>query len=253
MRTGLEKPTLGADEAVARIPDGATVAIGGSGSGHCIPDVVLAALGRRFVETGHPNSLTLVHAFGVGDQKVRGLQHLAHAGMFRRVVGGHWSMAPAMGKLAAANDFEAYNIPAGVIVQLFHAAAAGSPGWITHVGLGTFMDPRLEGGKLNARAQQDIVELMEHNGEEFLFYPAIAINVALIQGSVADTHGNIGMRREQLRDGAGGAGGGRDYRRGCQGAGGAGRHPSSGCARAGLLCGLCRRRPARRADISDAL
>jgi propionate CoA-transferase len=196
MSTGLEKPALRAEEAVVRIPDGATVAIGGSGSGHCIPDVVLAALGRRFAETRHPNHLTLVHAFGVGDRKTRGLQHLAHAGMFRRVVGGHWSMAPAMGKLAAANDFEAYNVPAGVVVQLFHAAAAGSPGWITHVGLGTFMDPRLEGGKLNARAQQDIVELMERNGQEFLFYPAIPIDVALIQGSVADTHGNIGMRRE---------------------------------------------------------
>ena len=196
MSTGLEKETLTAEDAVARIADGATVAIGGSGSGHCIPDAALAALGRRFEQTGHPKDLTLVHAFGVGDQKSRGLQHLAHAGMFRRVVGGHWSMAPAMGKLAAANDFEAYNVPAGVVVQLFHTAAAGSPGWITHVGLGTFMDPRMEGGKLNARAQEDIVELMERGGQEFLFYPTIPIDVALIQGSVADAHGNVGMNRE---------------------------------------------------------
>jgi acyl CoA:acetate/3-ketoacid CoA transferase len=196
MSTGLEKPTLSAEDAAARIPEGATVAIGGSGSGHCIPDAVLAALGERFRQTQHPNRLTLVHAFGVGDQKSRGLQHLAQAGMFRRVVGGHWSMAPAMGKLAAANDFEAYNVPAGVVVQLFHAAAAGSPGWITHVGLGTFMDPRLEGGKLNARAQEDIVELMERAGQDFLFYPTIPIDVALMQGSTADPHGNIGMTRE---------------------------------------------------------
>ena len=196
MPTGLEKTVLTAADAVALIDDGRSVAIGGSGSGHCIPDILLEALGRRFSETRQPKDLTLVHAFGVGDQKSRGLQHLAHPGMFRRVVGGHWSMAPAMGKLAAANDFEAYNIPAGVVVQLFHTAAAGSPGWMTEVGLGTFMDPRLEGGKLNARAQADIVELVERGGRDYLFYPTIPIDVALIQGSVADAHGNIGMNRE---------------------------------------------------------
>ena len=196
MTTGLEKAFVSADEAVSQIGDGRTVAIGGSGSGHCIPDILLEALGRRFTATGHPNHLTLVHAFGVGDQKSRGLQHLAHPGLFRRVIGGHWSMAPEMGKLAAANEFEAYNVPAGVIVQLFHAAAAGSPGWMTEVGLSTFIDPRLEGGKLNAAAQEDIVELIERNGREYLFYPTIPIEVALIQGSTADEHGNIGMNRE---------------------------------------------------------
>ena len=196
MPTGLEKTVLTAADAVALIDDGRSVAIGGSGSGHCIPDILLEALGRRFSETRHPKDLTLVHAFGVGDQKTRGLQHLAHAGMFRRVVGGHWSMAPGMGKLAAANDFEAYNVPAGVVVQLFHTAAAGSPGWMTEVGLDPFMDPRIEGGKLNAVAQDDIVELIERGGREYLFYPTIPIDVALIQGSVADAHGNIGMNRE---------------------------------------------------------
>lgn len=196
MPTGLEKPTVSADDAIAQITDQQTVAIGGSGSGHCIPDTLLEALGRRYTQTRHPKDLTLVHAFGVGDQNTRGLQHLAHAGMFRRVVGGHWSMAPAMGKLASANDFEAYNVPAGVIVQLFHTAAAGSPGWMTEVGLDTFMDPRREGGKLNAAAQSDIVELIERGGRDYLFYPTIPIDVALIQGSVADTHGNIGMNRE---------------------------------------------------------
>ena len=196
MTTGLEKSFLSADDAAARIGDGRTMAIGGSGSGHCIPDILLEALGRRFTSMGHPNRLTLVHAFGVGDQKSRGLQHLAQPGLFRRVIGGHWSMAPQMSKLAAANEFEAYNVPAGVVVQLFHAAAAGSPGWMTEVGLGTFIDPRLEGGKLNAAAQEDIVELIERNGREYLFYPAIPIDVALIQGSTADEHGNIGMNRE---------------------------------------------------------
>ena len=192
----LEKPVVTAAEAVSKIQDGRTVAVGGSGSGHCIPDALLKALGERFISTGRPRDLTLVHAFGVGNQKDRGLQHTAHAGLFRRVVGGHWSMAPAMGKLAAENDFEAYNIPAGVVVQLFHAAAAGSPGWITHIGLGTFMDPRQGGGKLNDKAHDDIVELFERGGEEYLFYPTIPIDVALIQASAADPHGNLGMNDE---------------------------------------------------------
>ena len=192
----LDKPVVAAAEAVATIEDGCTVAIGGSGSGHCIPDALLRALGDRFATTGRPLGLTLLHAFGVGNQKDRGLQHTAHAGLFRRVVGGHWSMAPAMGRLAAENDFAAYNVPAGVVVQLFHAAAAGSPGWITRVGLGTFMDPRQEGGKLNAKAKDDIVELFERDGEQYLFYPTIPIDVALIQASSADRHGNLGMNDE---------------------------------------------------------
>ncbi len=192
----LEKPVVTAGEAIAKIEDGWTVAVGGSGSGHCIPDALLKALGERFTASGRPRELTLVHAFGVGDQKQRGLQHTAHAGLYRRVVGGHWSMAPTMGKLAAENQFEAYNMPAGVVVQLFHAAASGSPGWITHVGLGTFMDPRHGGGKLNERARDDVVELFERDGEEYLFYPTIPIDVALIQASCADPHGNLGMNDE---------------------------------------------------------
>lgn len=192
----LTKPVLSAQEAVALIQDGKTVGIGGSGAGHAIPDKLLEALGERFGETGHPRELTLVHAFGVGNQKDRGLQHVAYPGMYRRVVGGHWSMAPAMAKLASENAFEAYCLPAGVVVQLFHTAAAGSPGWMTSVGLHTFVDPRLEGGKLNAKAQQDIVELVRRNGEEYLFYPTIPIDVALVHAWDADPEGNLGMNNE---------------------------------------------------------
>ncbi len=194
--SGLEKPVLSAAEAVARIQDGQTIGIGGSGAGHAIPDKLLAALGRRFRESGRPRDLTLVHAFGVGDQKDRGLQHVAFPQMYRRVIGGHWSMAPEMARLAFENRFPAYNLPAGVVVQLFHAAAAGSPGWLTHVGLHTFMDPRIEGGKLNAKATEDIVELVERHGREYLFYPTIPIDVALIHAWTADPEGNLSMNEE---------------------------------------------------------
>jgi propionate CoA-transferase len=192
----LARPVVSADEAVARIPDGATIAIGGSGSGHAIPDALLAALGRRFRHTGHPGDITLLHAFGVGDQKKRGLEHMAIPEMYRAVIGGHWSMAPSMAKLAVENRFPAYCLPAGVIVQLLHCAAAGSPGWMTHVGLHTFVDPRLEGGKLNAKATANVVELVERGGQEFLFYPTIPIDVALIHAWTADPHGNLGMNEE---------------------------------------------------------
>jgi len=187
---------VSAADAVARIPSGATVAIGGSGSGHAIPDLLLRALGERFRRTGEPRDLTLLHPFGVGNQKDLGLEHVAIEGLWRRVVGGHWSMAPTMGKLAAAEAFEAYCLPAGVMVQLFHAAAAGSPGWTTHVGLDTFVDPRLEGGKLNARATEDLVEVVRQGGREWLHYPTIPVDVALIHAWQADAAGNLAMNEE---------------------------------------------------------
>ena len=195
MRT-LEKPVVSAADAVARIADGQTVAIGGSGAGHAVPDKLLEALGRRFRDSGHPRDITLVHPFGVGDQKTRGLEHIAIPEMFRAVVGGHWSMAPSMARLAMENRFAAYCLPAGVMVRLFYCAAAGSPGWMTHVGLHTFVDPRLEGGKLNAKANREMVEIAQRGGKEYLFYPTIPIDVALIHAWTADPHGNLGMNEE---------------------------------------------------------
>src|ERR1051326_1900922 len=192
----LERPVVTADEAASLIADGTTVAIGGSGAGHSIPERMLEAIGRRFRDSGKPRGLTLVHAFGIGNQKDRGVEHLAHAELYRRIIGGHWSMSPSMAKLAAQNLFEAYCLPSGIIVQLFHAAASGSPGWISEIGLNTFIDPRLEGGKLNQRAKEDIVELWRRNGKEYLFYPTIPIHVSLIRAAVADSEGNLSMDEE---------------------------------------------------------
>ncbi len=192
----MQKPIVAAEEAVAPIQDGWTVAIGGSGSGHSIAEQLLAALGRRFRETGSPRGLTLVHPFGVGNQKDRGLEHLADPRLIRRIIGGHWSMSPSMARLAAENKIEAYNLPAGIIVQLVGAAAAGSPGWISEIGLDTFIDPRLEGGKLNAAAKEDLVEIFERDGREFLFYKTFPIHVALIRATAADPVGNLNMDEE---------------------------------------------------------
>ncbi|MCP5112497.1 MAG: hypothetical protein GY953_16855, partial [bacterium] len=173
-------PTISAEQAVTHVKDGTTVAIGGSGAGHAIPDKLLEALGHRFRTTGAPRGLTLVHPFGVGNQKDRGLEHMAHAEMYRRVIGGHWSMAPSMAKLATENAFEAYCLPAGIIIQLFHSAACSSPAFLSRTGLHTFVDPRLEGGKLNDKATEDLVELVTRDGEEYLLYRTHPIDVALL-------------------------------------------------------------------------
>ena len=180
------------------VPDGATILVDGSGGGVNEPGAVLLALEKRFTATQQPANLTVVHISGMGDGKGNGIDRFAHEGMVRRVIGGHWGWSSRMQGLAFAEKIEAYCLPQGTLSHLMRDIAAGRPGAITHVGLGTFVDPRHGGGRLNASAREDLVELIELAGREWLFTKSFPINVTVIRGTVADTDGNISMDGEGL-------------------------------------------------------
>ena len=185
-----------ASEAAEKIPSGATVALSGSCACSLVADSVLSALERRFLETGLPNQLTLFHPQGIGDKQTLGVSRFAHEGMCRRVIGGHWGLSPAMGRLAVEEKIEAYNLPQGVMAQMMRAMAAHGPGVITKIGLETYIDPRQSGGKMNHSAREDLVELMELDGEEWLRYKPIPIDVAILRGTSADEDGYISFEEE---------------------------------------------------------
>jgi propionate CoA-transferase len=191
------KKIIEAADAVAVIHNGDTVASSGyAGSG--TPDQLFVSLEQRFLESGSPRDLTLVFSTGQGDMKDKGLNRLAHEGLVRRVIGGYFGLSPKLEKLIVDNRIEAYNLPEGVLTQLYRDIGARKPGVLSHVGLGTYIDPRQGGGRMNARTTEELVELHHVQGEEVLFYRSFPINVALIRGTTADPNGNISTERESL-------------------------------------------------------
>lgn len=186
-----------AAEAAEMITDGACIANNGFVTVG-IAEEILEAIENRFLETGSPKNLDLYYAAGQGDSKDGALNRLGHEGLLKRTVGGHWNLAPKLQKLALEGKMEAYNFPQGVVCHMFRDASIGLPFTISRIGLKTYCDPRLEGGKLNDITKEDLVELINIDGEEFLKYKTPKLDFAILRGTYADTMGNISLEREVL-------------------------------------------------------
>jgi propionate CoA-transferase len=193
----MRKKVVSAAEAIAILRDDDTLCCSGFGS-NGVPVELILALEKRFLETGSPKNLTLLFGGGPGDGGTAGVNHLAHEGMLKRVIGGHYGLVPQIGKLALDSKVEAYNLPLGVISHLYRDIACGLPGTASKVGLGTFVDPRLEGGKIGTKTSEDLVQVIQLGGKELLYYKTFPISVAFIRGTTADAEGNITMERETL-------------------------------------------------------
>ncbi len=188
---------VSAAEAVSVVKKGDMIATGGF-VGNGFAEHLAIALEKRFLATGEPVDLGLIYAAGQGDGKTRGLNHFGHPGMVAKVIGGHWGLVPNLQKQAIENKIIAYNLPQGIISTMFRDTAAKKPRTISRVGLGTYVDPRNGGGKINSITTEDLVELMIIDGEEYLAYKTIPVDIALIRGTTADPAGNITMEKEAL-------------------------------------------------------
>lgn len=180
------------------IQDGATVAISGNGAGMTSAESIFSAVEERFLKSGHPRGLTLVHSLGLGDRDAMGTNRFAHEGMLRKIIAAHFTWSPKMQQLIRDEKIEAYCLPGGVIQQLLREIGARRPGLFTHSGLETFVDPRQGGGCCNRRSQEKLVELMHIDGQEVLRYKPFPVDVAIIRGSYADTRGNLTPQEEAV-------------------------------------------------------
>ncbi|MBV8830429.1 MAG: hypothetical protein JO108_14485 [Acidobacteriaceae bacterium] len=189
---------VSARDAADLVRDGDTVAVSGNGAGMVSAEAILAGLEQRFLETGHPKELTLVHSLGLGDRDALGTNRLAHEGMLRKVIAAHFTWSPKIQQLIREEKIDAYCFPGGVVQQLLREIGAGRPGLFTHSGLGTFVDPRQDGGRCNERSREDVVELMNIDGREILRYKPFKVDVAIIRGTYADTRGNISPEEEPI-------------------------------------------------------
>lgn len=193
----MKSKVISKEQSIDLIKDGSTIAVGGFvGCAH--PEEITLEIEKQYLEKQAPNNLTLVFAAGQGDGKDRGLNHLGHEGLVSKIIGGHWALTPKLQKLVLDNKVQAYNLPQGVISHLYRDIAAGKPGTITHVGLKTFVDPRIEGGKLNEVTKEDIIKVVNIEDKEYLLYKTFPIDVAILRATYADEDGNATLEKEAV-------------------------------------------------------
>lgn len=192
---------ISAQEAVNMIQDGTTLCtIGMSLVSAC--ETILKEIERKYLEEGHPRDLTFFHTCGQAAMKQPfGIQHLAHEGLLKRIIGGHWGQASRIMELISGNKIEAFNLPQGQMANMFHSMALREPGKLSKVGLGTYIDPRLEGGKMNQKTKEcgyDVVDIVHVDGEEYIRYKPVPIDTLIIRGTTADEYGNITTDEEAM-------------------------------------------------------
>lgn len=189
---------ISGQQAATMIKDGASVWLSGGGGGINDPDCLLKNIEDHFLETGHPADLIFYHSAGIGNKMGGGADRFAHEGMVKKVIGSHWTWSVHMQQLATEEKVEAYVLPQGVMTQLVREAAAKRPGLFTKIGIGTFVDPRIEGGRLNKCAKDILAEIIQIDGEEYIHYKSLKPDVAIFRASAADEKGNVVFTEEGL-------------------------------------------------------
>lgn len=186
-----------AAEVAASIPNNSTIlSTGFSMVG--VAEEIYRKIEECFLETGTPRDLTFIHSAGQSDTR-SGMEHFAHVPLLKRIIGTHWGLSPKLEDLIKQNKVEAFCFPMGQILSMYKAAASGKPGVLSKIGLSTFIDPRLEGGKMNQKAIDSGFEVVQYhpiNGKEYLFYPSLTFDLYIGRGTTADEYGNITMEDE---------------------------------------------------------
>ena len=201
-RAGLKVPVLSGESAAKLIEDGAVVTISSSSALGC-PDFVLKAIGERFDKESSPKNITAISPIAAGDMYgVKGIDHISKKGLISKIIAGSYPSGPSslepplIRQMIANEEIDAYNLPSGVIFQMHRAGASRQPGVLTKVGMDTFIDPRISGGALNKKTPKDFVKVEEFQGQEWLFYPGLTPDVAIIRATTADEHGNLTYEHE---------------------------------------------------------
>ena len=188
---------ISVEEAAKLIKDNDFVATTATSGLAGLPEELLVSIGERYKKEQSPKNITFMNGSGIGiNTEGRGMDHIAQEGLIKRVISGHAGFSHGMSRLIVEDKIEGYFFPQGVITQLWRSIAGKKPGVITKVGLNTFMDPRVQGGKINSVTKEDLISVVELNGEEWLHYANLPVNVAIIRGTTADVNGNITTEHE---------------------------------------------------------